>query len=228
MISANDLLEELEQMDPTDPQFQIKFKQYRQLGQQKSQAKKITEPAKNIDYTKKMYASPNKQAQKQMAKNKQFRKDHHLVPKKPEPLIKNDTPGFDELKQTLKKVQAKHPSDPLAAYSVAVNDAKKLATNLKDISLSNPYAKRITQDLDQDLVKLDEIHSIQFKDTKEKTLHVLHQFDKKAKEQGLEVPIRQIDKLNKKAEIEKEKLHQYPTIDELPDKKPADTHGLRF
>lgn len=42
MISANDLLEKLEQMDPTDPQFQIKFKQYRQLGQQQARAKKIT------------------------------------------------------------------------------------------------------------------------------------------------------------------------------------------
>lgn len=228
MISANDLLEELEQMDPTDPQFQIKFKQYRQLGQQQAQARKITAPAKDIDYTKKMQATPNKQAQMQMAKNEKFRKDHHLVPKKPEPLVKNDTPGFDELKQTLKKIQAKHPGDPLAAYSIAASDAKKLATNLKNISLASPYAKRMTQDLDQDLVKLDEIHSIQFKDTKEKALQVLHHFDKKAKEQGLEVPIRQIDELNKKTEVEKEKLRQYPTIDNLPDKKPTDVHGLLF
>lgn len=228
MISANDLLEELEQMDPTDPQFQIKFKQYRQLGQQKTQARKITASTKDIDYTKKMQATLNKQAQKQMIKNEQFRKDHHLVPKKPEPLVKNDTPGFDELKQTLKKVQAKHPGNPLTAYNIAASDAKKLATNLKSISLASPYAKRMTQDLDQDLVKLDEVHSIQFKDTKEKALQVLHHFDEKAKKQGLEIPIRQIDKLNKKTEIEKEKLRQYPTIDNLPDKKPADTHGLRF
>lgn len=228
MISANDLLEELEQMDPTDPQFQAKFKQYRQLGQQKSQIKKITIPTKDIDYTKKMHATPNKQAQIQIAKNKQFRKDHHLIPKKPEPLIKNDTPGFDKLKQTLKQVQAKHPSDPLADYSVAASDAKKLATNLKNISLTSPYAKRMTQNLDQDLVKLDEVHSIQFKDTKKKALQILHHFDEKAKKQGIVVPIRQIDKLNKKAEIEKEKLHQYPTIDNLPDKTSTDTHGLRF
>lgn len=228
MISANDLLEELEQMDPTDPQFQIKFKQYRQLGQQQTRAKKITTHTKDIDYTKKIHATPNKQAQMQMAKNEQFRKDHHLIPKKPEPLVKNDTPGFDELKQTLKKIQAKHHGDPLAAYSIAASDAKKLATNLKNMSLANPHAKRMTQDLDQDLVKLDEIHSIQFKDTKEKALQVLHHFDKRAKEQGLEVPIRQIDKLNKKAEIEKEKLRQYPTIDDLPDKKPTDVHGLLF
>lgn len=228
MISADDLLEELEQMDPTDPQFQIKFKQYRQLGQQKNQVKKVTASAKDIDYTKKMHATPNKRAQMQMAKNEQFRKDHHLVPKKPEPLVKNDTPGFDELKQTLKKIQAKHPGDPLAAYSIAASDAKKLATNLKNISLASPYAKRMTQDLDQDLVKLDEIHSIQFKDTKEKALQVLHNFDKRAKKQGLEVPIRQIDKLNKKTEVEKEKLRQYPTIDNLPDKKPTDVHGLLF
>lgn len=228
MISANDLLEELEQMDPTDPQFQIKFKQYRQLGQQKTQAREITASTEDIDYTKKMQATPNKQAQKQMIKNEQFRKDHHLIPKKPEPLVRNDTPGFDELKQTLKKVQAKHPGNPLTAYNIAASDAKKLATNLKSISLASPYAKRMTQDLDQDLVKLDEVHSIQFKDTKEKALQVLHHFDEKAKKQGLEIPIRQIDKLNKKTEIEKEKLRQYPTIDNLPDKKPADTHGLRF
>lgn len=227
MISANDLLEELEQMDPTDPQFQAKFKQYRQLGQQ-NQVKKTTVPTKDIDYTKKMQATPNKQAQMQMAKNKQFRKDHHLIPKKPEPLIKNDTPGFAKLKQTLKQIQAKHPGNPLAAYSVAASDAKKLATNLKNISLVNPYAKRMTQDLDQDLVKLDEVHSIQFKDTKKKALQILHHFDKKAKKQGIIVPIRQIDKLNKKAEIEKEKSRQYPTIDNLPDKTSTDIHGLLF
>lgn len=228
MISANDLLEELEQMDPTDPQFQIKFKQYRQLGQQKTQAREITASTEDIDYTKKMQATPNKQAQKQMIKNEQFRKDHHLFPRKPEPLVKNDTPGFDELKQTLKRVQAKHPGNPLTAYNIAASDAKKLATNLKSISLASPYAERMTQDLDQDLVKLDEVHSIQFKDTKEKALQVLHHFDEKAKKQGLKIPIRQIDKLNKQTEIEKEKLRQYPTIDNLPDKKPADTHGLRF
>ena len=227
MISANDLLEELEQMDPTDPQFQAKFKQYRQLGQQ-NQVKKTTMPTKDIDYTKKMQATPNKRAQMQMAKNKQFRKDHHLIPKKPEPLIKNDTPGFAKLKQTLKQVQAKHPGNPLAAYSVAASDAKKLAANLKNISLANPYAKRMTQDLDQDLVKLDEVHSIQFKGTKKKALQSLHHFDEKAKKQGIIVPIRQIDKLNKKAEIEKEKLRQYPTIDNLPDKTSTDTHGLLF
>lgn len=228
MASANDLLEELEKMDPTDPLFQKKFQEYRQLGKNHAQQNNTLSPNEPADYTKKMQASPNKQEKMQLEKARQFRKEHHIAAQKPEPLIKDDYPGFDKLKKTLQKVQQKHLGDPLASYTVAASDAKKLAQNLKNLSLASPYAKRMTQDLDNDLVKLDEIHSLQFKETKKKCLQVLHDFDQKAKKRGFDVPERQIDQLMQKSEIEKEKMRQYPTINDLPDDKPANSHGLHF